>query len=97
MKFFSFWRSLASFRVRIALKLKNLPAEIVFVDIDADAHRAEHYRNVNPQMALPALVRTMAPRCSSRLPSSNISTKRILSRCCCRRMPAAAPGCAGWR
>ncbi|QWG17905.1 maleylacetoacetate isomerase [Bradyrhizobium sediminis] len=56
MKFFSFWRSLASFRVRIALNLKGLPAEIVFVDIDADAHRADDYRKVNPQMALPALV-----------------------------------------
>jgi hypothetical protein len=26
MKFFSFWRSLASFRVRIALNLKNVAA-----------------------------------------------------------------------
>jgi maleylacetoacetate isomerase/maleylpyruvate isomerase len=56
MKFFSFWRSLASFRVRIALNLKGLPAEIVLVDIDADAHRADAYARVNPQMALPALV-----------------------------------------
>jgi maleylacetoacetate isomerase len=56
MKFFSFWRSLASFRVRIALNLKGVPTEMVFVDIDADAHRADDYRKVNPQMALPALV-----------------------------------------
>src|SRR3954471_6167068 len=56
MKFFSFWRSLASFRVRIALNLKNLPAEVIFVDLDADAHHADAYRRVNPQMALPALV-----------------------------------------
>ena len=56
MKFFSFWRSLASFRVRIALNLKKLPADVVFVDIDADAHRADEYRRLNPQMALPALV-----------------------------------------
>lgn len=56
MKFFSFWRSLASFRVRIALNLKNLPAEVVYVDIDANAHRDAAYRQVNPQMALPSLV-----------------------------------------
>jgi maleylacetoacetate isomerase/maleylpyruvate isomerase len=56
MKFFSFWRSQASFRVRIALNLKKLPTEVVFVDLDADAHHADEFRRVNPQMALPALV-----------------------------------------
>ena len=56
MKFFSFWRSLASFRVRIALNLKNIPADIVLVDLDADAHRADDYRRINPQMALPSLI-----------------------------------------
>jgi len=56
MKFFSFWRSQASFRVRIALNLKRLPADVVFVDLDAGAHHTDAFRKVNPQMALPALV-----------------------------------------
>ncbi len=56
MKFFSFWRSLASFRVRIALNLKGLPVDVTFVDLDADAHHTDAYRSVNPQMALPSLV-----------------------------------------
>src|SRR5262245_9974407 len=55
MQFFSFWRSLASFRVRIALNLKGVPADIVFAELDADAHRADAERKLNPQMALPAL------------------------------------------
>ena len=56
MKFFSFWRSQASFRVRIALNLKQLPADVVFVDLDTDAHHTDEFRRINPQMALPALV-----------------------------------------
>jgi len=56
MKFFSFWRSQASFRVRIALNLTKLPTEVVFVDLDTNAHHTDEFRNVNPQMALPALV-----------------------------------------
>jgi maleylacetoacetate isomerase len=56
MKFYSFWRSLASFRVRIALNLKQIPHEVVYVDIDKDEHHGADYARVNPQMALPSLV-----------------------------------------
>ena len=56
MKFYSFWRSLASFRVRIALNLKNAAHEVVLVDIDRNEQHGADYAKVNPQMALPALV-----------------------------------------
>ncbi|GLH78559.1 maleylacetoacetate isomerase [Bradyrhizobium sp. SSBR45G] len=55
MKLYSFWRSLASFRVRIALNLKGVAYELVPVDIDRRQHRGEAYAALNPQMALPSL------------------------------------------
>lgn len=56
MRLYSYWRSLATFRVRIALNIKGLAYESVTVDLDAGEQHKDAFKAVNPQMALPALV-----------------------------------------
>lgn len=57
MKLYSYFRSSAAYRVRIALNLKNLSYEMVPIHLvkDGGRHRSPEYRKVNPQMRLPAL------------------------------------------
>jgi maleylpyruvate isomerase len=57
VKLYSYFRSSAAYRVRIALNLKGLPYEMVPIHLSKDGgyHRKPEYRAVNPQMRVPAL------------------------------------------
>ena len=56
MKLYTYWRSLATFRVRIALNLKGIAYEPIYVDLDAGQQKEAQFKTVNPQMVIPALV-----------------------------------------
>jgi maleylacetoacetate isomerase len=57
VKLFSYWRSSAAWRVRIALSLKGLPHATVPVHLlrDGGQQHSESYHEVNPQERVPAL------------------------------------------
>lgn len=55
MKLYTYFRSSAAFRVRIALNLKGLACEPAFVHLARGEHRASAYAALNPQALVPAL------------------------------------------
>jgi maleylacetoacetate isomerase len=55
MKLYTYFRSSAAYRVRIALAYKGLAHDAEFVSLAKAEHQAEKYREVNPQGLVPAL------------------------------------------
>lgn len=55
MKLYTYYRSSAAFRVRIALNLKGLAYEPRFVHLAKGEHRKPEYAALNPQGLVPAL------------------------------------------
>jgi maleylacetoacetate isomerase/maleylpyruvate isomerase len=56
MKLYGFWRSLATYRVKVALDLKGVKVEEVSIDLLKGMQHQPDYKAVNPQATVPSLV-----------------------------------------
>jgi maleylacetoacetate isomerase len=56
IQIYGFWRSIASFRVRVALKLKGLPFEEIPIDILSGEQFEAGYAAVNAERVVPTLI-----------------------------------------
>ena len=53
---YSFWRSTAAYRVRVAARLKHLTLDERFIDLDTGEQHEPAFTRINPMAAVPALV-----------------------------------------
>jgi maleylacetoacetate isomerase len=56
MQLYTYYRSQASFRVRIALNLKGLARDDFYLHLEKGDQFAPEYRALNPQMVVPTLI-----------------------------------------
>ena len=56
MKLYGFWRSLATYRVKVALALKGVKVEEVSIDLLKGMQHQPDYKAVNPQATVPSLI-----------------------------------------
>ena len=56
MKLYGFWRSLATYRVKVALALKGMKVDEVSIDLLKGMQHQPEYKAVNPQATVPSLI-----------------------------------------
>jgi maleylacetoacetate isomerase/maleylpyruvate isomerase len=58
---FAYWRTSATYRVRVAMNLKGIVPEERYINLDTGEQRSEGFMKVNPLGAIPALIDRGAP------------------------------------
>jgi maleylacetoacetate isomerase len=53
---YSYWRTSATYRVRVALNLKGIAATEININLDTGEQRSESFLKINPMGAIPALI-----------------------------------------
>jgi len=97
MKLHGYFRSSASYRVRIALNLKGLSADHLPRHLRRGEQRDPAYLAINPQGLVPTLQDDAGAIITQSLAISNGWRKLIPNRRCCRRIRCAAPKSAPLR
>jgi len=98
LKLYSYFRSSAAYRVRIALNLKGLSYEIIPVHLTRGGgeQRRPEYRDINPQKRVPALA-VSGEVLTQSLAIIEYLDETQASRRCCRPTRWCARKCAAWR
>jgi maleylacetoacetate isomerase len=56
LRLYTYHRSTAAYRVRIALNYKNIPHELVSINLIASEQRGDEYKKQNPQGRVPTMI-----------------------------------------
>jgi maleylacetoacetate isomerase len=97
MKLYNYFRSSASFRVRIALNLKGLAYDYLPVHLAKGDHKKDAYTAVSADQLVPMLELDDGTRLSQSMAIIEYLDETQPARRCCRRMRWAGPGCGRWR
>ncbi len=61
---FAYWRTSATYRVRVAMNLKGIVPDERYINLDTGEQRSEDFLKINPLGAIPALIdRKRQARC----------------------------------